>query len=98
MEMNPVRAGMAERAEDYAWSSARFHLGMIGSDALVSDGGLMGLVKNWRDFLAEEDAEREEMVRRATVTGKPAGSREFVARVASWGHKRNRGRTDREPR
>jgi putative transposase len=29
VELNPVHAGMVRSAEDYLWSSARFHLGLI---------------------------------------------------------------------
>ncbi len=35
VEMNPVRAGMVARPEQYEWSSHRHHLG-LASDALVS--------------------------------------------------------------
>lgn len=36
VEQAPVREGLAGKAEDYRWSSARHHLG-LGSEALVAD-------------------------------------------------------------
>lgn len=35
VELNPVHAGMTKKAEEYPWSSARFHLGLRGKDVLV---------------------------------------------------------------
>jgi putative transposase len=40
VELNPVKAGMVRSAEEYRWSSARFHLGVSHSDALVGIGSL----------------------------------------------------------
>lgn len=81
VELNPVRAGMAARAEDWPWSSARFHLGGRKRDALVADRTLRGLADDWGEFLDVEDAEAEESLRRATRTGRPAGDRRFLVRV-----------------
>lgn len=35
VDLNPVRARLAERAEDYAWSSARAHLTGLDADPLL---------------------------------------------------------------
>ena len=42
VELNPVKAGMVRSAEDYPWSSARFHLGLVANDVLVKDKNLLG--------------------------------------------------------
>ena len=43
VEMNPVHAGLVERAEDWEWSSARYHLGLSSADWLVRERSLLGL-------------------------------------------------------
>ncbi len=37
VENNPVRAGIVERAWEYPWSSAKYHIGEREMDALVRD-------------------------------------------------------------
>ena len=59
-------------------------MGETKSDPLVTDRTLMGLVQGgapWRELLAEEDAEAQEQLRRATRTGRPAGDRRFLGRM-----------------
>jgi putative transposase len=51
VELNPVKAGMVRSAEEYPWSSARFHLGLVANDVLVKDKNLLGLVENWEGYL-----------------------------------------------
>lgn len=46
VELNPVRAGLAARAEDWAWSSARAHLGLAG-DGLTDVGALGWPAGDW---------------------------------------------------
>jgi len=46
---------MVKEAVDYPWSSARFHLGVSQGDALVKDKSLLGLVKNWAEYLNVRD-------------------------------------------
>lgn len=58
IELNPVRANMVARAGDYAWSSARFHLGQR-QDQLITDHPLFWALGNtpfereaaWRSLL-----------------------------------------------
>jgi putative transposase len=95
VELNPVRAGIVERPEEYAWSSVSFHLGKVKTDPLVSDRKLLGLVADWSEFLREQDDESEETVRRATRTGQPAGSKGFVSRVMGGHRRKLRGEVDR---
>jgi putative transposase len=79
IELNPVRAGLISRAEDYPWSSAKAH--MVGrDDALVSVQPLLSQVGDWAAFLAAGaqvgDADR---FRKHSNTGRPLGSDEFVS-------------------
>jgi putative transposase len=60
VELNPVRARLAARPEDWRWSSARAHLG-FGDDGLTDLAAAAARVEDWRSFLAaglgDEDAE-----------------------------------------
>jgi len=40
VDLNPVKAGMVRSAEEYPWSSARFHLDLVAKDVLVKDKNL----------------------------------------------------------
>lgn len=99
VELNPVRAGMAARAEAWPWSSARFHLGRRKKDPLVADRTLLGLVDDWRALLRGGDGPAEETLRRATRTGRPAGDRRFLVRVERiTGRTLRYGRRGRPPK
>ena len=80
VELNPVRAGLTQAAEDYAWSSAVMHLG--GPDPI----GLLDLEEwkrgwspaEWADVLGS-GPEDSRAIRQATFGGRPLGSELFVA-------------------
>jgi len=78
VELNPVRARLVEKPGDYEWSSARFHLGG-GPDGLTEQGALEDELDDWGGFLAAGGDDEAERVRKCTSTGRPLGSREFVA-------------------
>jgi putative transposase len=52
VELNPVRAGLVARAEDWRWSSARAHLGLAG-DRLTDLAAGSARVDDWRAFLGQ---------------------------------------------
>jgi len=85
VEQNPCRAGIAASAGDYAWSSARAHLGLAEDKAKVLDGELWagaGGVETWRDMHTVVDLpERVLLLRRCTYAGRPFGEDEFVGRL-----------------
>ena len=79
VELNPVNAGMVKEAMDYPWSSARFHLGVSQSDALVKDKSLLGLVQNWAEYLnVRDEPSIQTTLLRGIRTGRPTGSDQFV--------------------
>lgn len=79
MELNPVRAGLAERPEAYRWSSALAHLSGK-DDALVKVGGLLDIAGDWRDFLSNVVPDQElRQIRRHERTGRPLGNADFIA-------------------
>ncbi|MBO6560633.1 MAG: transposase [Nisaea sp.] len=84
VELNPVRARLAARPEDWRWSSARAHLGLTApgmetaADRIL-DGSLPEAVGNWRQFLAGGlAAEQADALRRHERTGRPLGSDGFL--------------------
>jgi putative transposase len=81
VELNPVRAGLAARAQDWRWSSARAHLNGK-DDGLVKAAPLRKRVKDWRAFLGEglDDAARDAL-RASERTGRPLGSQGFVRQL-----------------
>ncbi len=83
VELNPVRAGLVARAEDYPWSSARAHARLVPPDPLLTgDDPFPGPITDWAAWLAEglDDATCHRL-RTATYTGRPCGSLQFIARL-----------------
>jgi len=81
VELNPVRAGLAGRPEDYRWSSAAAHInGNI--DSLLDDSPLNDMVGDWRGFLDSGDAREDaEHIRRHERTGRPLGGDGFIRKM-----------------
>jgi putative transposase len=80
VETNPVRAGLAERAEEYRWSSAAAHAGMRRDDVLSADAHQYADVEDWLAWLrGQDDNATVAMLRRYTKTGRPLGDEAFVA-------------------
>lgn len=84
VELNPVRARLVARAEDYTWSSAPAHCGQR-HDLLVNRQPrprvLAGIV-DWSQWLAENfTAETLTTLRHHGRQNLPCGSNEFVAQL-----------------
>lgn len=83
VELNPVRAGMVERAETWEWSSAGAHCDTGEPDPMLEmerwRKRWTGV--EWRDFLAAQSTGEARALRESTHTGRPLGSAEFVARL-----------------
>lgn len=78
IEMNPVKAGIVERPEDYLWSSAAFHI-QGKQDILVKSLKLPANLGDWSQLLEREaDDSQEESFRKHEHTGRPLGSEEFL--------------------
>jgi putative transposase len=80
VERNPVRAGLVDRAQQWPWSSAAAHCG-LRTDAVLSPIAMPWPVADWSAYLRTEEEEMVERIRRQTLTGRPCGGREFVARL-----------------
>ncbi len=82
VELNPVRAGLVRRAEEYAWSSAASHVAGSPEEPLTDASTLREAVDDWSAWLHEPlDEGRVNTIRQRTMTGRPAGDREFVTRL-----------------
>jgi putative transposase len=76
--LNPVRARLCDRAEQWAWSSARAHLAGR-DDQLVTVRPLLDRAGDFAAFLgAEEDQQATRALRMAETTGRPVGEAAWV--------------------
>jgi len=81
IELNPVRAGIVRKPENYKWSSATAHL-QKEDDILVKVKPLLAIISDWRDLLARDLSEEEyETLRRHERTGRPLGTDAFLTRL-----------------
>ncbi len=81
IELNPVRAGIVKRPEDYKWSSAAAH--MAGKDDnLVKVRPLLDRIACWSAFLDEaSDDAAIVLLKKCERTGRPLGSQEFIEKL-----------------
>jgi putative transposase len=79
VELNPVRAHLVKKPEDWPWSSARSH--MNGKDdILVKTKPLLEIAnKSWEMFIVSETQEQEiELLKKHERTGRPLGGESFI--------------------
>ena len=78
--LNPVRARLVERAEDWLWSGVHAHLGRVADDGLTTAAPVM---ERFPDLAARIAAGEDEAIsarlRRAEQIGRPVGSSAFIA-------------------
>ena len=79
--LNPVRAGLVSRADEWPYSSARAHIEGCDDD-LANIQPMSERIGDWQDFLTFELKEAEaDRFRAHQRTGRPMGSDEFVGRL-----------------
>jgi putative transposase len=84
VEMNPVRARLVQTPEEYPWSSAPAHVRATKDPTLLGDlpFGAPRPGREWGEWLAAGmDEPTLGVIRSHTSTGRPLGSREFVAQL-----------------
>ena len=96
VDLNPVRAGLAAKAADWPWSSARSHLAGR-DDALVTVGPVLERVGDFAAYLDEAgEVELIEALRRSRSTGRPVGAKDWLAALEARANRplaaRKRGR------
>jgi putative transposase len=77
VSMNPVRARLVARPEEWKWSSVRAHLSGI-DDVLVTVRPVLDRIPHLKELLQEESEDDFSDLRRAEATGRPLGAPEFV--------------------
>lgn len=104
VELNPVRAGLVARAEEWPWSSARAHV-HGSSDGLTDLAELAGVHPNWRAMLrsgleaGDLSPEAEAAIEAAQRTGRPWGDAAFLTRIErETGRSLARQKPGRKPR
>ncbi|MDI6733574.1 MAG: transposase, partial [Planctomycetota bacterium] len=81
IELNPVRAGLVKKPEDYEWSSAKAHISGK-DDELVKVKPLLEMIGDWHSFLSERMRDEEvDLLRRHERTGRPLGSKGFIKKI-----------------
>ncbi len=79
--LNPVRARLVQRPQDWAWSSLRAHLDGC-DDGLVTVAPLLDRLGSVTALIdTEPEAEALARLRAAETIGRPLGSDEFVTRL-----------------
>jgi putative transposase len=79
VSLNPVRAGLVERAQDWPWSSVRAHLAGE-DDELVSVRPVLDRLGQFADLLAgDPDDAAFQALRAAEGSGRPLGNADFIA-------------------
>jgi len=99
VSLNPVRARLVARAQDWRWSSVRAHLSGR-DDGVTTLAPVRERLAPLRAFL-EEPADREavERLRVAESIGRPLGSKAFIARLEKLSGRRLRpGKRGPKPR
>ena len=77
VSLNPVRARLVSRAEEWAWSSVRAHLAGE-DDSLVSVRPVLDRWPTFQDLLLEDHEEKFTSLRGAEGIGRPLGTADFV--------------------
>jgi putative transposase len=77
VSLNPVRARLVGRAEDWPWSSVRAHLAG-NDDGLVSVRPVLDLIPRFAELLIGDRDEAFTELRQAEGSGRPLGTAEFV--------------------
>jgi putative transposase len=81
VELNPVRAGLVERPEQWRWSSARAHLGRA-PDGITEVRPLLERFPDWRSLLEGGlDERRRQAIRACERTGHPLGGAAFLEQL-----------------
>ena len=84
VSLNPVRAGLVDRAQDWAWSSASSHL--LGRDSeLVNVAPVLERYGDFAAFLGHEDESSDayRLLRQSETTGRPLGSERWIENLSA---------------
>ena len=78
IELNPVKAKLVDRPEDYTWSSARAHL-FLSKDTFINSPALLRHIPEWKRFLEEEITKiHVDLLEKHERSGRPLGTVTFL--------------------
>ena len=82
VSLNPVRAGLVKRAQDWKWSSVAAHLAGK-KDGLVTVRPVLKRYGDFKAFLAQEFDEEEAYakLRQSETTGRPLGTDKWIEKL-----------------
>ena len=79
IERNPLKIALAASAELYQWSSAKAHITGTNDPLLDATSWLSPQERSaYANFVIYEDEETDNAIRRATRTGRPYGTDQFI--------------------
>lgn len=79
IERNPLKVALAASAESYRWSSAKAHITGTNDPLLDATPWLSPEERSaYAEFARDEDEETDNAIRRATRTGRPYGTDQFI--------------------
>ncbi|NOQ50846.1 MAG: transposase [Desulfuromonadaceae bacterium] len=82
IENNPLKVGLADMAESYRWSSAKAHLTGSADELLHEPSWLEPQDRqSYAEFMLQSNEESENILRKATRTGRPFGSETFIDKM-----------------
>jgi putative transposase len=80
VSLNPVRARLVARAQDWRWSSTRAHL-TGKDDGITARAPIRERFPDFADLIASADAEAFARLRAAERIGRPLGDDRFLAKI-----------------
>ncbi len=80
VENNPVKANMVKNAQDYFYSSAKFHLG-LGKNSLLTEYDIGVRQDEYGNYLKSRSFQNNDILKCNTRKGLPCGSVDFVKRL-----------------
>ena len=98
IHLNPVKAGITSKADEYQWSSYRSYIGAATTPEWLKTGLILGSFgkreptarKNYRDFVEKLDIEAYESPLKNSVGGSVLGSPDFIEQIKET-HLQERG-------
>jgi putative transposase len=79
VELNPVRAGIVLWAEQYPWSSAPAHCGLVEEPLLSPLPPGVASIGDWSEWLRAGDSKGQvKLIRECTKTGRPCGNEYYL--------------------
>ncbi len=81
VELNPVKAKIVKKPEDYRWSSVHAHLSGTDPLKIVIPDKLLEICGDWKQYLQQSLNEPDDEFMRHESTGRPLGSEAFIKRA-----------------